>query len=105
MTLSTSAVTVCCCSDSVDVVNRDELGALGADVNKMSEELGQLYQQLHQRLLGKTVMGAYPIHDKGTIHLVEGDVGRAKQRRRFDQRVEYGLPTACTATQLAPQAE
>ena len=33
----------------VDVVNRDELGALGADVNKMSEELGQLYQQLHQR--------------------------------------------------------
>ena len=33
----------------VDVVNRDELGALGADVNKMSEELGRLYQQLHQR--------------------------------------------------------
>jgi signal transduction histidine kinase len=33
----------------VDVVNRDELGALGADVNKMSEELDQLYQQLHQR--------------------------------------------------------
>src|SRR6516165_5508754 len=33
----------------VDVVNRDELGALGADVNQMSEELGQLYQQLHQR--------------------------------------------------------
>ena len=33
----------------VDVVNRDELGALGADVNKMSEELGRLYQQLRQR--------------------------------------------------------
>jgi signal transduction histidine kinase/HAMP domain-containing protein len=33
----------------VDVVNRDELGALGADVNKMSEELGRLYQQLSQR--------------------------------------------------------
>jgi signal transduction histidine kinase len=33
----------------VDVANRDELGALGADVNKMSEELGRLYQQLHQR--------------------------------------------------------
>jgi two-component system, NtrC family, sensor kinase len=33
----------------VDVVNRDELGALGADVNKMSEKLGRLYQQLHQR--------------------------------------------------------
>ena len=34
---------------SVDVINRDELGTLGADVNKMSEKLGQLYQQLHRR--------------------------------------------------------
>jgi HAMP domain-containing protein len=33
----------------VDVVNRDEMGALGANVNKMSEELGQLYQQLRRR--------------------------------------------------------
>jgi signal transduction histidine kinase/HAMP domain-containing protein len=33
----------------VDVINRDELGALGADVNKMSEELDRLYQQLRQR--------------------------------------------------------
>ena len=33
----------------VDVINRDELGGLGADVNKMSEELGRLYQQLRQR--------------------------------------------------------
>jgi len=40
----------------VDVVNRDELGALGADVNKMSEELGQLYQQLHQRTVAQAAM-------------------------------------------------
>jgi signal transduction histidine kinase len=33
----------------VDVINRDELGVLGANVNKMSEELGRLYQQLRQR--------------------------------------------------------
>ena len=33
----------------VDVINRDELGALGVDVNKMSEDLGRLYQQLRQR--------------------------------------------------------
>ena len=33
----------------VDVVNRDEMGALGANVNKMSEELGRLYQQLRRR--------------------------------------------------------
>jgi signal transduction histidine kinase len=30
----------------VAVANRDELGALAADVNRMSEELGRLYQQL-----------------------------------------------------------
>ena len=33
----------------VDVINRDEMGALGANVNKMSEELGRLYQQLRRR--------------------------------------------------------
>ena len=36
-------------SHRVNVVNRDELGALGSDVNTMTEELGQLYQKLHQR--------------------------------------------------------
>ena len=33
---------------SVDIINRDELGTLGAGVNRMSEKLGQLYQQLHR---------------------------------------------------------
>jgi signal transduction histidine kinase/CHASE3 domain sensor protein len=33
----------------VDVANRDELGALAADVNRTSEELGSLYQQIEER--------------------------------------------------------
>jgi signal transduction histidine kinase/HAMP domain-containing protein len=33
----------------VTVVNRDELGALAADVNRTSEELGSLYQQIEER--------------------------------------------------------
>ena len=33
-------------SRRVHVINRDELGALAADVNRMSEELGGLYEQL-----------------------------------------------------------
>jgi methyl-accepting chemotaxis protein len=33
-------------SRRVDVVNRDELGTLAANVNRTSEELGSLYQQL-----------------------------------------------------------
>ena len=33
----------------VEVVNRDELGALAGDVNRTSEELGSLYQQIEER--------------------------------------------------------
>ena len=33
----------------VEVVNRDELGALAAGVNRTSEELGRLYQQIEER--------------------------------------------------------
>jgi nitrate/nitrite-specific signal transduction histidine kinase len=39
----------------VKVANRDELGALAADVNRMSAELGRLYQQLE---LASTTCGA-----------------------------------------------
>jgi signal transduction histidine kinase/HAMP domain-containing protein len=41
----------------VNVINRDELGTLGADVNRTSDELGRLYQQLRQRTdeLGRLV--------------------------------------------------
>ena len=36
-------------AERVDVANRDELGALAADVNRTSEELGSLYQQIEER--------------------------------------------------------
>jgi signal transduction histidine kinase/CHASE3 domain sensor protein len=35
--------------ERVHVANRDELGALAADVNRTSEELGSLYQQIEER--------------------------------------------------------
>jgi len=38
----------------VEVANRDELGALAADVNRMSEELGRLYQQLESASKNKS---------------------------------------------------
>src|SRR5262245_4772483 len=34
-------------SQHVEVMNRDELGALAVNLNRMNDELGQLYQQLH----------------------------------------------------------
>jgi signal transduction histidine kinase/CHASE3 domain sensor protein len=36
-------------TERVAVINRDELGALAADVNRTSEELGSLYQQIEER--------------------------------------------------------
>ena len=36
-------------TERVAVANRDELGALAADVNRTSEELGSLYQQIEER--------------------------------------------------------
>ena len=36
-------------AERIDVANRDELGALAADVNRTSAELGSLYQQIEER--------------------------------------------------------
>ena len=50
-------------SQRVDVINRDELGALAANVNRMSEELGHLYQQLEAANLAKSRFLAAASHD------------------------------------------
>jgi signal transduction histidine kinase/CHASE3 domain sensor protein len=36
-------------AERIDVANRDELGALAADVNRTSAELGNLYQEIEER--------------------------------------------------------
>jgi len=50
-------------SQRVDVVNRDELGTLAANVNRMSAELGHLYQQLEAANLAKSRFLAAASHD------------------------------------------
>ncbi len=50
-------------SQRVDVVNRDELGALATNVNRMSDELGRLYQQLEDANLAKSRFIAAASHD------------------------------------------
>src|ERR1700730_5173033 len=50
-------------SRRVRVDNRDELGALAANVNRMSAELGRLYQQLEEANLAKSRFLAAPRHD------------------------------------------
>src|SRR5262249_24205049 len=50
----------------VEVTKRDELGALAADVNKMSEELGRLYQQLETASKHKSQFLANMSHELRT---------------------------------------
>jgi len=50
----------------LDVVNRDELGALAANVNKMSDELGQLYAQLEAASKHKSQFLANMSHELRT---------------------------------------
>jgi signal transduction histidine kinase/CheY-like chemotaxis protein len=50
-------------SRRVHVDNRDELGALAANVNRMSEELGRLYQQLEEANRAKSRFLAAASHD------------------------------------------
>ena len=50
-------------SQRVDVVNRDELGALATNVNRMSDELGRLYHQLEEANLAKSRFLAAASHD------------------------------------------
>jgi signal transduction histidine kinase/DNA-binding NarL/FixJ family response regulator len=50
-------------SQRIDVVNRDELGALATIVNRMSDELGRLYQQLEEADLAKSRFLAAASHD------------------------------------------
>jgi signal transduction histidine kinase len=50
-------------SQRVSVINRDELGALAANVNKTSEQLGCLYQQIELANLAKSRFLAAASHD------------------------------------------
>jgi signal transduction histidine kinase/CheY-like chemotaxis protein len=50
-------------SRRVRVENRDELGTLAQNVNRMSEELGRLYQQLEEANLAKSRFIAAASHD------------------------------------------
>jgi signal transduction histidine kinase/DNA-binding NarL/FixJ family response regulator len=73
----------------VHISNRDELGALAANVNRMSEELGRLYRKLEEADLAKSRFLAAASHDlRQPLHALtlfvtqlRGEKNRAEKTR------------------------
>jgi signal transduction histidine kinase/DNA-binding NarL/FixJ family response regulator len=73
----------------VRISNRDELGALAANVNRMSEELGRLYRKLEEADLAKSRFLAAASHDlRQPLHALtlfvtqlRGEKNRAEKTR------------------------
>jgi signal transduction histidine kinase len=77
-------------SQRVHVANRDELGALAANVNRTSEELGRLYQQLEAANLAKSRFLAAASHDlRQPLHALNLFV--AQLRRETDRAEQARL--------------
>jgi nitrogen fixation/metabolism regulation signal transduction histidine kinase len=71
-------------SQRVNVVNRDELGALAVNVNRTSEQLGRLYHQLEVANLAKSRFLAAASHDlRQPLHAL--NLFLAQRRGETDQ--------------------
>lgn len=69
-------------SQRVHVVNRDELGALAIGVNKTSDQLGRLYQQLELANLAKSRFLAAASHDlRQPLHALNLFLGQFRNER------------------------
>ena len=80
-------------SRQVEIPNRDELGALAANLNRMNEELGRLYQQLEAANRHKSEFLANMSHELRTpLNAVIG-FSEVLQQRMFgeltDKQAEY----------------
>jgi signal transduction histidine kinase len=80
-------------SGRVEVANRDELGALAANLNRMSDELGRLYRQLETANRHKSEFLANMSHELRTpLNAIIG-FSEALQERLFgelnDKQAEY----------------
>ena len=87
-------------SHRVNVVNRDELGALAANVNRTSEQLGRLYQQLELANLAKSRFLAAASHDlRQPLHALNLflDQRRSETSQVERSRLDAQIDTAVAA--------
>jgi signal transduction histidine kinase len=90
-------------SQRVNVVNRDELGALAVNVNRTSEQLGRLYHQLELANLAKSRFLAAASHDlRQPLHALNLFLD---QRRSETDQVERSRLDAQIDTAVAAMNE
>jgi signal transduction histidine kinase len=85
-------------SQRVNVANRDELGALAANINRTSEQLGRLYHQLELANLAKSRFLAAASHDlRQPLHALNlfldqrrGETDQA-ERSRLDGKIDAAV--------------
>ncbi|HEX4554908.1 MAG TPA: ATP-binding protein [Xanthobacteraceae bacterium] len=85
-------------SQRVNVANRDELGALAANINRTSEQLGRLYHQLELANLAKSRFLAAASHDlRQPLHALNlfldqrrGEADQA-ERSRLDGQIDAAV--------------
>jgi signal transduction histidine kinase/FixJ family two-component response regulator len=85
-------------SQRVNVANRDELGALAANINRTSEQLGRLYHQLELANLAKSRFLAAASHDlRQPLHALNlfldqrrGETDQA-ERSRLDGQIDAAV--------------
>ena len=87
-------------SRRIEVPNRDELGNLAANLNRMSDELGRLYQQLEAANLAKSRFLAAASHDlRQPLHALNLFVAqlRTETEQAERNRVTAQIDAAATA--------
>jgi signal transduction histidine kinase len=78
-------------SRRIEVPNRDELGSLAANLNRMNDELGQLYQQLEAANLAKSRFLAAASHDlRQPLHALNLFVAQLRTETDPAERARVG---------------
>src|SRR5690606_20737732 len=85
-------------SSRIEVPNRDELGNLAANLNRMSDELGRLYQQLEAANVAKSRFLAAASHDlRQPLHALNLFVAQLRnetdqlERRRVTAQIDAAV--------------